>query len=118
MPRPKGSVNKKNLPPPIKYQEWKGSKLQIVDDEDKYLAKNVYWLLNNLRKKLERDPLSVPVKEWISINKEYYELSKSLKKKRGYVGKRVDTRNVAEIGNEDVQTDVGGEDPFSVGSGV
>ena len=118
MPRPKGSKNKVKIEP-IKYSTWDSAKLQIVNDPEHYELKNIYWLLNNVRKRLERDPTAIKPDDWIKLNSDFKEKMKQYKRNRKIedrVRTRVDTPKVEKDGNPEPTPGLGDKEPFSMGT--
>ena len=94
---------------PIKYTAFKDVKMYVSNDPEKYTARRTYWLLLSYSKKLERDPTSVKVEDYLKLLDKWEVLQKNLNKKRGKraIDAGVDAREVAEDRLEDVSSILG-----------
>lgn len=115
MARPKGSKNKPKVEP-VKYTEFDKVKLRPSADPGLYTARRVYWLVLNLSKKIQRDPTSVKVADYLELLEKWEALQKNRNKRRDDVGQRVDAGNLAQNRGQDDPASMGGEIPFSMGS--
>lgn len=111
--------------PKVKYADYKLTTLHIPEFPIVYKLKRTYWLLNNLHRLLLVDPTAVNPKQYLELLDEYIKLCDEVRKSglgtasdRKAARKRMDSKNVAEVGKPVPKAGMGASLPFGLGSGV
>ena len=118
----KPEVSKKQS---LKYKEFADLRLNLPKIPLVYKLRRVYWLLNNVHRKLQADPTAITTRQYLELLDVYCDLVEEVEKKglhtadgRKKARQGMDTQRLGKVGRPSNAPGVGSPFSPSLGAGI